>query len=129
MRTSDPNDFSRMVKGLRELDGGENEQRQVLQQCDLGGQAEKPKCAEIGGGESWCHSTTTHKSFLFSLWIPDRVHSGGASNERAQDWAPVLSGTVTSHQALEPSEKKRCQANPPEISIQGTGASQIPGSV
>lgn len=104
MRTSDPNDFSRMVKGLRELDGGEKEQRQVLQ-WDLGGQAEKPKCAEIGGGESWGHSTTTHKSFLSSLWIPDRVHSGGASNECGQDWAPVLSRTLTSHQALEPSEE------------------------
>lgn len=106
MRTRDQNDFSRMVKGLRELDGGENEQRQVLQ-WDLGGQAETPKCAEIGGGDSWCHSTTMHKSFLFSSWIPDRVHLGGASNECGQDCAPVLSGTVTSHQVLEPSEEEK----------------------
>lgn len=128
MRTSDPNDFSRMVKGLRELDSGEKGQRQALQ-WGLGGQAEKPKWAEIGGGGSWCHSTTAHKSFLFSSWVPERVHSGGASNECGQDWAPVLTGTVTSHQALGPSEEEKMPSQSPRNINSGYRARQIPGSV
>lgn len=39
---------------------------------------------EGGGGERWCHSPAALKGFLFSLWIPDGVHSGGAANEGAQ---------------------------------------------
>lgn len=73
-------------------------------------------------GEFWCHSTTTHKSSLFSLWIPDIAHLGGGASNEYQCCQEQLLHTTPWHFV----RKKRCQTNAPDISTQGTRASQTP---
>lgn len=115
------------------VDGEENEQMQMLgiwesKQRNQSA-VKKKKKSVCAVGEFWCHSTTTHKGWLFSLWIPDIAHSagavGGGEPNEYQCCQEQLLHTMSWHFL----RKKRCQTDPPDISTQGTGASQTPGCV
>lgn len=128
VKTRGLNNFLRMV------DGEENEQMQMLgiweskQRNQSAVKKKKKRVCAVG--EFWCHSTTTHKGWLFSLWIPDIVHSaGGAVVGRAPNEYQCCQEQLLHTMSWHFLRKKRCQTDPPDISTQGTGASQTPGCV
>lgn len=101
MKMGGLNDFSRMAKDLRELDG--RDEQAAGPALGSGTASRGTKCADRNGGGG----TILVPEYGYPQELPpssaDPAHSGGAVGECAQRRAPVLSETDPSHRGLAPS--------------------------
>lgn len=101
MKVGGLKDFSRMAKGLRELDG--RDEQAAGPALGSGTPSRETKCADKNGGGG----TILVPEYGYPQELPpssvDPVHSGGVVSDCAQGRPPVLSGTDPSHHGLAPS--------------------------